>query len=102
MESKTIVETLFSSISKKVHAKVHSFPIRQRKLDKFNKKTLRKVELPEGITLVVGELKLIGKLGLQSTIFNLDMWKMNEAKSWYKNNQDRLKKLISKEELRWQ
>lgn len=97
MESKTIVESLFGTLTRKVHNQLHSFPIRQRKLDKFNKRTLRKIVLQEGITLVIGELKQIEKLGLQSIIFDLDKWEKNEAKRWYRNNCEKLKLLLAKE-----
>jgi len=97
MESKSKVAQLLKVIQDKVREKNKEyFPIRKRTVNKFKKVTLRKIKLEkeEGILLVIGKLKVTNKIGIQSVLFDLSVWKKNTAKQWYINNKEKMKKLM--------
>lgn len=97
MSTEQVVSELFKKINESVkkNIKVEYFPIRKRTIGKFIKNTVKEIETPfEGITFVIGRLKAVDKAGIQSIRFNTAIWKKNEAKSWYKNNLELIKKLV--------
>lgn len=91
------VINMFKKIKESVEKKITTsyFPIRKRTIGKFKKGSLREIETQfKGIIFVVGKLKAVDKVGVQSIRFDLNLWTSDEAKRWYKNNLDKIKKLV--------
>jgi hypothetical protein len=97
MTQEKVIAEIFKIIKESVDKKIkyEYFPIRKRNISKFRKNTLKEIETHfEGVTFVVGKLKAVDKAGVQSIRFNTNVWTKNEAKRWYKNNLEKIKKLV--------
>lgn len=97
MSQEQVIMDMFKKIKESVDNKVKNdyFPIRKRTVGKFKRNTLKEIETQfEGITFVVGRLKAVDKVGVQSIRFDTNKWEKHEAKRWYKNNLEYIKKLV--------
>lgn len=97
MSQEKVVAEIFNIIKKSIDKKINCtyFPIRKRTIDKFKRNTLKEIDTHfEGITFVIGRLKAVDKAGIQSIRFDTRTWKKDEAKRWYKNNLETIKKLV--------
>lgn len=112
-EMKNEIKNIIKSIDDKLNNKkiqksksIEDIRIRQRDPKIFDKKSLRTIHLSKslGIKAVIGSLPNDTKLRVQTLIFNKNpeigkSWSLKLAKSWTKENKDKIRTTIDLKEL---